>query len=251
MIHETIQVMRMKTKQQSTRSRYGRLSFGRASGCAAGVCLLFCCVSLAGCGPAERTEGASESAEGLTIHIDRNENGAAFGSGGEAAGPRIAIRRRLAFEVSGMAPTAPAGASHEQRAAARQAAIIDAFGKALIEARRSRGQSVADFTAKLGRRLTVVHRTVGTGDEIEVRLIARGVQKVFIARDGVLQHLPHDVSLVRKIFDESNGEFSLLPADEAVRSDVCVAKVGCYVPVAMEGALAGGISAEGDQVDEP
>lgn len=242
--------MRMKTKQQSTRSHQGRLSPGRASGCAAGVGLLLCCVSLVGCGPAERTEGTSESAEGLTIHIDRNENGAAFRSGDAAAEPRIAMPRRLAFEVSGTARAAPAGASQEQRAAAHQAAIIDAFGKALIEARRSRGQSVSGFTAKLGPRLTVVHRKVGTGDEIEVRLIARGIQKVFVVRDGVLQHLPHDVSLVRKIFDESNGEFSLLPADRAVRTDVCVAKVGCYVPMAMEGALAGAISVEGDQVDE-
>ena len=243
--------MRMKNKQQSNRSHHVRLSPVRASGCAAGGCLLFCCVSLVGCGPAERTGGASQSAEGLTIRIDRNENGAAFRSGGEVAEPRIAVPRRLAFEVSGTARSAPAGASQEQRAAARQAAIIDAFGKALIEARRSRGQPVSDFTAKLGPRLTVIHRTVGTGDEIEVRLIARGVQKVFVVRDGVLQHLPHDVSMVRKIFDESNGEFSLLPADQAARSDVCVAKVGCYVPMALGGALAGGISAEGDQVDEP
>ena len=97
----------------------------------------------------------------------------------------------------------------------------------------------------------MIHRTVGTSDEIEVRLIARGIQKVFVVRDGVLQHLPHDVSLIREIFDETNGEFSLLPADRAARPGVCIAKVGCYVPMALHGALAGGISTEGDQVNEP
>jgi len=246
MVHETEQVMRMKYKEQSTQSYQCHLSSGRI----AGVCLLFCCMSLVGCGPAERTGGTSESAEGLTIHIDRNENGAAARSGGEAVEPRIAMPRQLAFEVSGVARSAPAGASQEQRAAARQAAVIEAFGKALIEARRSRGQPASDFTAKLGPRLTVIHRKVGTGDEIEVRLIARGVQKVFVVRDGVLQHLPHDVSLVRKIFDETNGEFSLLPADEAARPGVCIAKVGCYVPMALNSALAGGASDGGDRVDD-
>ena len=128
--------------------------------------------------PAERTEGTSESTEGLTIHIDRNENGAAFRSGDEARGPRIAMPRKLAFEVLGMARSAPAGASQEQRAAAHQAAIINAFGKALIEARRSRGQPVSGFSAKLGPRLTVVHRGVGAGGEIEVRRSCGSVAEV-------------------------------------------------------------------------
>lgn len=251
MVHEMERVMCMHVIRRSIRSRPRRPSVSSAPACAAGVFLLFLCVSPVGCGSKERAERASGTAGGLTIHIDRNENGAAFRSGGEASEPRVAIPRKLAFEVSGMARVAPAGASKEQRVAARQAAIIDAFGKALIEARRSRGQTVSDFTAKLGPRLTVIHRTVGDGDEIEVRLIARGVQKVFVVRDGVLQHLPHDVSLVRKVFDESNGEFSLLPADRAARTDVCVAKVGCYVPMAMGGALAGDISAGEGQVDEP
>lgn len=251
MVHETEQVMRMIARAPITRFHSGRLLSGRASGCVAGVCAAFCCVVLVGCGPAERPADVAQTAEGMTIHIDRNENGAAFRSDGEAVEPRVAMPRKLAFEVSGTARSAPAGASQEQRAAARQAAIIDAFGKALIEARRSRGQPVSDFTAKLGPRLTVIHRTIGTGSEFEVRLIARGVQKVFVVRNGVLQHLPHDAGLVRKVFEETNGEFSLLPADQIASSDVCVAKVGCYVPAAMDGALAGGVSDGGDPVDEP
>jgi len=222
-------------------------SFGNGRRCVWFACLL----AVAGCGPSQRVEQAKPSQRSYTIHIDRSENGAAQRSGGLATDDQIALPRKLAFEVSGVGRKAPAGATQEQRAAARQAAIIDAFVKALIEARRSRGQPVADFTAKLGPRLTVIHRTLAGGDEVEVRLLARGVQKVFVVRDGVLQHLPHDFSLVRKIFEETHGEFSLLPADPATGSDVYVARVGCYVPAGMESALVGDLSTDDNPDDAP
>ncbi|HKQ48881.1 MAG TPA: hypothetical protein VJZ71_12495 [Phycisphaerae bacterium] len=215
--------------------------------------VFLCCGLLTGIGVACQRPKTSEPVQAAVtpeycIRVDRDNNGAA------ATGDEIDLsaasdrQRTLAFEMAGYSETAP-DATPEQRAAATQAAVIDAFCKALIEARASRGQSTADFTARIGPRMTVTHRSVERGYEVRIELAYRGVESLFIVRNGVLQHPPQDLTLVRRIFDETNGEFSLLATDASSTGGVALAKVACYVPAGLESRLAG--DAAGEKVPTP
>lgn len=174
----------------------------------------------------------------LSVYID----------GGEADATRRAVRaddstadtakssehlpRTLAFEMAGVAR---ADANHAE--AARQAAVIEAFAKALIEARRLRRQPTADFTARLGPRLTVIHRSLGDGCEIEVALTHRGEETRFDVKRGVLQHEPRNPDTLARLFDETNGEFILLETRWLPSGEECLARVACFRPAGL-GTLA-------------
>ncbi len=186
-----------------------------------------------------KTEAPTPALEAFTIHIDRGNNGAVKGTGSRREDRRTPMPRIMAFEMSGTVEKPPADAEADRHAAAKQAAIIEAFAGALIEARRSRGQPTADFSAQMGPRLTVCHQSLEPGHAIEVRLTSRGVETVFAVRDGELQHPAHDFALVRRLFAETNGEFSLLGAGATTLSDQYIATVACYQPRVMDAALAG------------
>jgi hypothetical protein len=192
------------------------------------------------CQSPEQPKTAAPTPEAFTIHIDRGDNGAVKGRRHNREDKRTPLPRVLAFEMSGIGEKPPAVSEADSHAAARQAAVIEAFASALIEARRSRGQPTADFSAKLGPRLTVRHESLYQGRAIEVRLNTRGVETVFTVRNGELQHPPRDFAIVRRVFAETNGEFSLLAAGPATASDQYVATVACYLPRPMGTALAGG-----------
>ncbi len=200
---------------------------------------------LTACQSAQRPRPAPPAPEVFTIHIDRGDNGAAEGVRDRQENKRTTLPRILAFEMSGIAEKPPAEAQADRHAAAKQAAVIEALAGALIEARRSRGQSTADFTAKLGPRLAIRHESLDQGHAIEVRLDAQGVETVFAVRNGELQHPAHDLSIVRRVFAETNGEFSLLSAGPTTASGQYVATVACYQPRMWDAALAGG--AGGDE----
>ena len=197
------------------------------------------CASVGACGRGPQTRTAQDATDKpFTLTLNRTDNGAATApqrSADEAA----AMPRTLSFEMAGFARAPDSREPQEERSAAAQAAIIDALGKALIEARRSRGQPDSDFTAQLGPRLTVHHCRVNGGYQVEVTLVARGVETSFVVRDGVLQHPPRDLKLIQRIFYETNGEFSLLGTEWLPESKMYVAKVGCYLPAGLGEALAG------------
>lgn len=174
---------------------------------------------MAGCESAS-SKGVNNSAADYTVRIDRP-----VGRGANEANP--IGPRSLAFEVTGFASQTGAA---EDNASVKQAAILDAFVRALVESRRVRGETTGDFTTKIGRRVTVVHRQIGEGYEAQITLIARGVDTTFVVRDGVLQHEPHDLKLLRQVFDETNGEFALLAADWHPGLRGCNARVACYEP---------------------
>ncbi len=238
----------MRTRRQHHRApRWARLGT-HTTLIACGTLLVAACQS------AQRPNTPAPDA--YTIHMDRTHNGAAQSAGGKHVDKRTTLPRVLAFEMSGVAGKPPSWAEANQHAAAKQAAVIEAFAGALIEARRSRGQTTADFTAKLGPRLTVRHQSLGWGREIEVRLKVRGFDTVFAVQNGELQHPAHDLKLVRRLFAETNGEFSLLSAGPTTSSGQYVATVACYQPAAMDAALAGGAARNDDAAgissdDEP
>lgn len=183
-----------------------------------------------------------------TIRVDRANNGAATMADEADRSTSTDARRTLAFEMVGLSSAAQ-DATPEQRAAATQAAIIDAFAKALIEARASRGQSTADFTARIGPRMKFTHRTLDSGCEIQISLLYRGIESLFVVRNGVLQHPPQDLAVIRRLFEETNGEFSLLATDASSANGVAIAKVGCYLPAGFDSRITGDLT--GEKVQTP
>lgn len=210
----------------------------------------FVCAGIWGCGPRAQSRTTQDAAtnESYTVTLNRADNGAAVAPL-RTADDGAAIPRTLSFEMAGFARTAGVGEPQEERSAAAQAAIIDALGKALMEARRSRGQPDTDFTAQLGPRLTIHHCRANGGYQVEATLLARGVETTFVVRDGVLQHPPRDLKLIQRLFDETNGEFSLLGTEWLPENGAYVAKVGCYLPAGLGEALAG--ESAGQPVDNP
>ncbi len=175
--------------------------------------------------------------EVFTVRIDAGNNGAApMVQKGYDPSKRRAPRA-LIFETSGVARLPDEGASQEEWAAVREAAVLDAFAKAIMEARRMAGLPEDEFVEEFSSRMTVAQRISVNGEEFEVRLVDRGMERLFLLRDTVLQHPPHDFELVRKIFAETNGEFTLLPVDEAPMGRM-IAKVGCYEKAMLSGHFA-------------
>jgi hypothetical protein len=172
-----------------------------------------------------------------SVRIDRDASSSALNDLRADESPKRS--RVLAFEMSGHAEQPSMSPTAEARAAATQAAVIDAFVKALIEARRSRGQSTGDFTQRIGPRLTVTHRAIGDGYEATLSLTARGIETVFVVRDGVLRHPPQEFRLLRQVFAETGGEFELLTTDWSPILHACQARVACYAPKQPEISLAG------------
>jgi hypothetical protein len=204
-----------------------------------GGALILAVVLLSGCQWNERAKGkASADDHRFAVRIDRCDNGAARAEMPADMSGKRAVPRTLSFEMMGTANLPKYGTTQEDRAATVQAAIIEAFCKALAEARQSRGQTASDFTAELGPRLTVSHCTVDGGEEIHVTVIDNGVETTFVTRDGKLQHPPRDMRLVHCIFEETNGEFSLLGTEWLPAGEECVATIGCYLPLGYESAVA-------------
>jgi hypothetical protein len=221
-------------------------SRGRKTSMARMAVVVFVGVAIGGCGqptkkPAAQTDAATE---GYSVTLNRDDNGAAAQAQNSKPADTLLVPRTLSFEMAGFAKAPPAGEPIEERSAAGQAAIIDAFAQALMEARRQRGQATTDFTAQLGPRLTVRHCRVNGANQIEVALITRGTETTFLVRDGILQHPPRDLKLVQRIFEETNGEFALLGTEWLPDRGQYVATVGCYLPAGINDALAGEADAE-------
>ncbi len=196
-----------------------------------------------GCGSKNRNQPAvaqSAPVDVHTVHIDAGNNGAAGRVATIAHREQAPAPRSLVFETSGVVPVPEDGASQEEWASAREAAVLGALAKAVIESRRSAGLSDENFVETFASRLFIAHRTTDDGVEFEVRLKDHGMERLFLLRDGRLQHPPHDFELVRKIFHETGGEFALLPNRHAPLSRY-VARVGCYAKPASNARFAGDV----------
>ena len=213
----------------------------------AAVCSLFLTPLLApGCGSKNRNQPdvvQSAPVDVHTVHIDTGDNGAAGRATSVAHREQSPAPRSLVFETSGVAPVPEDGASQEEWASAREAAVLDALAKAVIESRRAAGLSEDNFVETFASRLFIAHRITDDGKEFEVRLKDHGMERLFLVRDGRLQHPPHDFELVRKIFHETGGEFALLPTRNAPLSRY-VARVGCYAMPASNARFAGEVDSD-------
>jgi hypothetical protein len=192
---------------------------------------------LMGCASKDRAVTAAAEEPVYTVQIDRRDNGAATGRRSRMDDANSVLPRSLAFEMVGESGAAVVGGS-EARASATQAAILDAFVRSLIEARRTRGQSTADFSARLGPRLAITHKSLPVGYFAEISLITGGVENTLTIKNGALESPVADMKLIRKVFAETNGEFSLLSTDWSSSDGTCQARVACYMPAGLEEHLA-------------
>ena len=111
----------------------------------------------------------------------------------------------------------------------------------MTEARKAKGQPGDTFSVDFGPRLKVTRTAIEDGYESRVSLVSRGIETVFIVRNGKLQHEPHDLHQVQQIFDATNGEFALLGTSVSPAKGECVATVAHYVPGEVNSALAGSV----------
>lgn len=202
------------------------------------ACVILCCHT--GCAQQDREAPKSEPAEvaGPAINIDRTHNGAAIRLARRAPRDVPRMQRPLSFEMCGTAPEAAGDSTRDARAAATQAAIVNALFSAVVETRRAKGEPVVNFTANLGPRLTITHLSFEGGQEIRLSLSSARGDSEFVVRNGVLTHPPHDLETVRRVFDATNGEFSLIDTQRDELSGAITARVGCYGPASAETAIA-------------
>ena len=197
-----------------------------------------------GCGRApRRTVQGTEPANAppATIHIDRSDNGAAPAAATEHA--TASVRRRLLFEASGAAGV-PASLSPDGLAAARQSALLEAFRRALVAWHRDEGGDGQNFEAQFSPRLRVRHAVANGVAELFIHLSVRGSDSTIVLRDAALVHEPVEGRMLERLFAETGGRFSPVPAADGEPPGMMVARVGCY---AVEG---GGALATASAVNE-
>ncbi len=203
--------------------------------------------SLGGCGGAGRSgqpvaETEAPPQDFYAVRIDRTADASAAADSTDA--PRTPPPREFLSQLAGVGRAPADNRGPDGRAAAREAAIIEAFFKALIETRRSSTESTAGFVVDLSDRLQAA-RGIEQGVEVlELRLLSRGAETVFQVRGGVLQHPAHDFELICQVFAETQGRYSLISAERLDSPRNYVARVACYEP-------AGSIEALADAAHEP
>lgn len=202
----------------------------------AGVASITAMLIFTGCHRSQ-TNTPAPVQESYGVHIDRSTNGA--GRNGGTFADRRKAPRKLAFEMTGFAAPPQSDFYPADRSGIRQAAIIDALARALIEARRARGQTTSNFTAKIGSNLTISQRNIGKGSEVNLVLMYRGEEINFHVVNGVLKSPPQDLQVIQRIFDQTNGEFALLGVGCSTQSRSCMARVGGYMPVEPDVRIAG------------
>lgn len=165
-----------------------------------------------------------------TVRVDPSANGAAPSRGPPVAGIEFA-GRRLAYVIRGVGRADDHVADPDRRPSMSQAAVVEALCGAVAEARRLRGESGADLTVPLSPRLTITTKSAGPEThEVELTLVVNGRSNVFRARGGVLQHPPNDLSIVRRVFEETHGDYALISTEFDLDGNQCVAVVGAYRP---------------------
>ncbi len=194
----------------------------------------------AGCGAPQTSPQQVFDDAALNVRIDRTENGAVAPRG--VRPPAKHTPRAFAFEMTGVGKVAEAEASAEDRAASAQAATIDAFCNALMEACGRDPRSSEPFTVDFGPRLKVTRSFSEEGLRTTVTLISRGIETTFATLDGRLQHEPYDLRLLRQIFEATDGEFSLLAMSWSSNTGQSLATVAHYLPGGPTSVLVGDVA---------
>jgi len=141
--------------------------------------------------------------------------------------------RRFTFLVTGFGAVPKSGGRVARRAAALEAAVVDAIGRAAREMQRDAktGKAPIEYELGLGEGLTVFGRLVG-GSPQTVILLDRGKWHTELcACKGVLAHRPHDSAAVEEIFKAAGGKLVLHAARASDKPGFYKADVGYYEAV--------------------
>jgi hypothetical protein len=141
--------------------------------------------------------------------------------------------RRFSFLVTGFGVEPPGGNPVDRKAAAIEAAIVDALGQAVREAQRDpkTGRAPIEYKMDLGPGLTIYGQLVGGAPQTVIVLDRRGRTYEFCSRSGVLAHPPYDARVVQQVFAATQGRFVLQATRATEEPGRYSADVGYYQKV--------------------
>ncbi|MBN1344173.1 MAG: hypothetical protein JXQ73_15920 [Phycisphaerae bacterium] len=139
-------------------------------------------------------------------------------------------RRRFTFLVTGVGCESKKGSPVERKAAALEAAVVDAIGRAAREMLRnpSTGKAPVEYRMTLGPGLTVFGQLVQGQPQTAILLDHRGRIDELCARQGVLAHPPHGTKIIQQIFAATDGQLVLQATRQADTPGCYTADVGYY-----------------------
>jgi len=159
-------------------------------------------------------------------------NPAQNGAASRDAGPDDGIpagERKLSFVVQATGQRPIAGDEQQQRLSMSQAAIIEALGSAVAKSRRQQGQSFDQFSAPIGRGVTLTYRALAeSGRDVEIKAELDGRAVVLHSSDGHLDHPPCAAGTIERIIRSTNGRFALLSCEPSLIGEEATATVACY-----------------------
>ena len=181
--------------------------------------------AVCGCGTPHTSSSVTRT---TAVTMDPAQNGAAS-SGAESDGGVAPGDRKLSFVVQATGQRPIAGDEQEQRLAMSQAAIIEALGSAVAQSRRQQGQNCDQFSAKIGRGVTLTYRSLPEGRrDVEIKAELDGRVVVVHSSDGHLDHPPCAAGIVERIVKATNGRFALLSCEPSLIGEEATATVACY-----------------------
>ncbi len=145
-----------------------------------------------------------------------------------------AVKRELLFVVTGFGETPETGGLLERRAAAVEAAVVDALGRAIRQKRRDpkTGTMSPEYRVELSPRLIVVGQLVRGAFQTAIRLTVDRAGKShdyeLCVLNGVLAEPPHDRAIIDEIFQAAGGEFVLQSTGPTPEPGRYRAEVACY-----------------------
>ncbi len=196
--------------------------------------------ALAGCGSPHAKSGSGTTAE--LVSMDPSRNGAASADAESAAGIPLGSQK-LNFIVQATGQRPIAGDDQEQRLAMSQAAVVEALGTAVAQARRQQGQTFDQFSAPIGRGTTLTYRLQADGGrdvEIKAELDGRSVR--LHSSDGHLNHPPYAPGTVERVIKSTNGRFALLSCEPSLIGEEATATIACYQAAGQAGYTTASLS---------
>jgi hypothetical protein len=141
--------------------------------------------------------------------------------------------RRFTFLVTGVGTEPKAGGPVERKAAAIEAAVVDAIGLAAREVQRDpkTGRAPVEYKLNLGPGLTVFGQLVRGMPQTAIVLDRRGRIYEMAERNGTLLHPPHDSTVIQQVFTATNGKLVLQATRATDKSGQYCADIGYYETV--------------------
>jgi len=197
-------------------------------------------IAITGCGSLQSKSNSGTTAE--LVSMDPSRNGAASANA-DSVGGIPPGNQKLSFIVQATGQRPIAGDEQEQRLAMSQAAIVEALGTAVAQARRQQGQAFDQFSAPIGRGTTLTYRLLADGGrDVEIKAEFDGRSVVLHSSDGHLNHPPFASVTIERIFKSTNGQFALLSCEPSLIGEEATATIACYQSAGQAGYTTASLS---------